>query len=31
MIDKLDVIVCFEEPRKSHRIGEILNAQKDIY
>ena len=31
LLDKLDVIECFEEPGKALRVGEILNAQKEIY
>lgn len=31
LLDKLDVIECFEDPGCSLRIGEILNAQKEIY
>ena len=31
LLDKLDVIECFEEPGYSLRVGEILEKQKDIY
>ena len=31
LLDKLDVIECFESPRKALRIGELLNSQIDIY
>jgi transposase len=31
LLDKLDVIECFEEPGRRIRIGELLNAQIDIY
>lgn len=31
LLDKLDVIECFENPGHDLRIGEILNKQKQIY
>lgn len=31
ILDKLDVIECFEEPGRTTRMGEILNEQMDIY
>lgn len=31
LLDKLDVIECFEDPGYSLRIGEILNKQKELY
>ncbi len=31
MLDKLDVIECFETPGHSLRVGELLSSQKDIY
>lgn len=31
LLDKLDVIECFEDPGRSLRIGEILNKQQEIY
>ncbi len=31
LLDKLDVIECFETPGQRMRIGEILEKQKDIY
>ncbi len=31
LIDKLDVIECFEDPGYRMRLGEILEKQKDIY
>lgn len=31
LLDKLDVIECFEEPGRSLRVGEVLEKQKDIY
>ncbi len=31
LLDKLDVIECFEQPGKSHRVGEILDKQEQLY
>jgi transposase len=31
VLDKLDVIECFERPGQSLRIGEILEKQKQLY
>ena len=31
LLDKLDVIECFEDERKKLRIGELLNKQSEIY
>ncbi len=31
LLDKLDVIECFEDPGRSMRIGEILVKQQEIY
>ena len=31
LLDKLDVIECFEKPGKSLRLGEILEKQKQLY
>lgn len=31
LLDKLDVIECFEDPGRSMRIGEILTKQQEIY
>ena len=31
LLDKLDVIECFENPGRELRIGEILSKQKQIY
>ncbi len=31
LLDKLDVIECFEQKGHKIRIGEILQKQKDIY
>jgi transposase len=31
VLDKLDVIECFESPGKQLRVGELLEKQKDIY
>jgi transposase len=31
ILDKLDVIECFEEPGRKSRVGEILTEQMDIY
>jgi len=31
MLDKLDVIECFEAPGHKLRVGEILNKQLEIY
>ncbi len=31
MLDKLDVIECFEHKGKKLRVGEVLQKQKDIY
>lgn len=31
VLDKLDVIECFESPGKDLRIGEILEKQKELY
>jgi len=30
-LDKLDVIECFEAPRRKLRVGELLEKQKEIY
>ena len=31
LLDKLDVIECFEQPGKSLKVGEILEKQKELY
>lgn len=31
VLDKLDVIECFEAPGQKLRVGEILNKQKELY
>ena len=31
LLDKLDVIECFEKPGKSLRVGEMLEKQKQLY
>lgn len=31
LLDKLDVIECFEQPGKSLRVGEILDKQEQRY
>lgn len=31
ILDKLDVIECFEAPRQKLRVGELLEKQRDIY
>lgn len=31
LLDKLDVIECFEQPGKALRVGEILDKQKKLY
>ena len=31
LLDKLDVIECYESPGKALRVGEILEQQKTIY
>lgn len=31
LLDKLDVIECFEHPKYKLRVGEVLEKQKDIY
>ncbi len=31
LLDKLDVIECFEEPGQKLRVGELLEKQKEIY
>lgn len=31
LLDKLDVIECFEHPKYRLRVGEVLQKQKDIY
>jgi len=31
LLDKLDVIECFENPGRALRIGEVLNKQVEIY
>ncbi len=31
LLDKLDVIECFEEPGHSLRIGELLREQCELY
>ena len=31
LLDKLDVIECFEEPGRAARVGEILEKQKELY
>ena len=31
LLDKLDVLECYEKLGKKMRIGEILNVQKEIY
>ncbi len=31
LLDKLDVLECFEDAQHSLRIGELLNKQAEIY
>ncbi|MHC1630654.1 MAG: IS1634 family transposase, partial [Methanoculleaceae archaeon] len=31
LLDKLDLIECFEQPGKALRVGEMLDAQKQLY
>ena len=31
LLDKLDVIECFEQPGKSLKVGELLDKQKQLY
>lgn len=31
LLDKLDVIECFEFPNHMLRVGEVLSKQKEIY
>jgi len=31
VLDKLDVIECFEQPGRKLRVGELLEKQKDLY
>jgi len=31
LLDKLDVIECFEDPGNSLRVGEILTKRQEIY
>ena len=31
LLDKLDLIECFESPGQRLRVGEVLNKQKDLY
>jgi len=31
LLDKLDLIECFENPGHSLRVGELLFSQKEIY
>jgi len=31
VLDKLDVIECFENPGQELRVGELLEKQKDLY
>ncbi|MBS3970801.1 MAG: transposase, partial [Clostridia bacterium] len=31
VLDKLDVIECFETPGQQLRVGELLEKQKEIY
>ena len=31
LLDKLDVLECFEDTKHSLRIGELLNKQAEIY
>ena len=31
LLDKLDVIECFEYPGKKARVGEVLQKQKELY
>ena len=31
LLDKLDVLECFEDEKHSLRIGEMLNKQAEIY
>ena len=31
LLDKFDVIECFEQPGKSLRVGEMLEKQKQLY
>ena len=31
LLDKLDVLECFEDEKHSLRIGEMLDKQREIY
>ena len=31
LLDKFDVIKCFEQPGKALRVGEMLDAQAELY
>ncbi len=31
LLDKLDVIECFEQPGRSFRVGEVLEKQEQLY
>ncbi len=31
LLDKLDVIECFEYPKTGLRVGEVLEKQREIY
>ncbi len=31
LLDKLDIIECFEHPKRKLRVGEVLQKQKEIY
>ena len=31
LLDKLDVIECFEHPGRRLRVGEVLDKQRDLY
>ncbi|NLI90685.1 MAG: hypothetical protein GX434_00375 [Peptococcaceae bacterium] len=31
VLDKLDVIECFENPDQELRVGELLEKQKELY
>ena len=31
LLDKLDVIECFEQPGKALRVGEILDKEEQLY
>jgi hypothetical protein len=31
LLDKLDVIECFEHPGRRLQVGEVLDKQRDLY